>query len=114
VIDRRNAAICPIAHGMLLDFAADRVIQKYQTSTCEQLKAQRDEPKSEKDKLAIEFLRNDPQARVAFIDKIAAPHRSPTRCSNAACSRNILRFFADWAAKKWPLRGSLKLGVGCL
>jgi len=25
-----------------------------------------------------------------------------------------LRFFADWAAKKWPLRGSLKLGVGCL
>ena len=27
---------------------------------------------------------------------------------------NYLRFFADWAAKKWPLRGSLKLGVGCL
>jgi hypothetical protein len=25
-----------------------------------------------------------------------------------------LRFFADVAAKKWPLRGSLKLGVGCL
>ena len=25
-----------------------------------------------------------------------------------------LRSFADWAAKKWPLRGSLKLGVGCL
>jgi hypothetical protein len=25
-----------------------------------------------------------------------------------------LRFFADRAAKKWPLRGSLKLGVGCL
>jgi hypothetical protein len=26
----------------------------------------------------------------------------------------ILRFFADRAAKKWPLRGSLKLGVGWL
>jgi hypothetical protein len=25
-----------------------------------------------------------------------------------------LRFFADRAAKKWPLRGSLKPGVGCL
>jgi hypothetical protein len=25
-----------------------------------------------------------------------------------------LRFFADGAAKKWPLRGSLKPGVGCL
>ena len=61
------------AQGMLLDYAADRVIQKYTTSTCEQLKQQRDEPKSDKDKLAIEFLRNDSQARVAFIDKIAAP-----------------------------------------
>jgi hypothetical protein len=61
------------AHGMLLDFAADRVIQKYQTPTCEQLNAQKDEPKSEKEKMAIEFLPNDSQARVAFIDKIAAP-----------------------------------------
>jgi hypothetical protein len=61
------------AQGMLLDFAAERVIQKYQTSTCVQLKAQKDEPKSEKEKMAIEFLRNDSQARVAFIDKIAAP-----------------------------------------
>jgi hypothetical protein len=37
------------------------------------LKAQRDEPKSEKEKLAIDFLRNDSQPRQAFIDKIAAP-----------------------------------------
>lgn len=61
------------AQGMLLDYAADRVIQKYTTYSCEQLKQLRDEPKSDKDKLAIEFLRNDTQARVAFIDKIAAP-----------------------------------------
>jgi hypothetical protein len=67
------AAGAAAAQGMLLDFAADRVIQKYQTSTCEQLKQLRDEPKSEKEKLAIDFLRNDTQARVAFIDKIAAP-----------------------------------------
>jgi hypothetical protein len=67
------AAGAAAAQGMLLDYAADRVIQKYQTSTCEQLKARRDEPKSEKDKLAIDFLRNDTQARIAFIDKIAAP-----------------------------------------
>ena len=26
----------------------------------------------------------------------------------------VLRFFADRAAKKWPLRGSLKLGIECL
>src|SRR5882672_915900 len=61
------------AQGMLLDFAADKVIQKYQTSTCAQLKQQKAKPKSEKEKMAIEFLRNDSQARVAFIDKIAAP-----------------------------------------
>lgn len=61
------------AQGMLLDYAADRVIQKYTTSTCEQLKAQRDEPKSDKEKMAIDYLRGDSQARVAFIDKIAAP-----------------------------------------
>jgi uncharacterized protein YifE (UPF0438 family) len=61
------------AQGMLLDFAADKVINKYQTATCEQLKAQKDEPRTEREKMAIDFLRNDSQARVAFIDKVAAP-----------------------------------------
>jgi hypothetical protein len=61
------------AQGMMLDYAADRVIQKYQTSTCEQLKAARGEPQSEKEKLALDYLRGDSQARIAFIDKIAAP-----------------------------------------
>jgi hypothetical protein len=61
------------AQGMLLDYAADKVIQKYQGATCEQLRAQKNEPPSEKEKLAVEFLRNDSQARVAFINKIAAP-----------------------------------------
>ncbi len=61
------------AQGMLLDYAADRVIQKYQTSTCEQLKAQRADPQSEKEKMALDYLRNDAQARVAFINRIAAP-----------------------------------------
>jgi hypothetical protein len=73
VSERGLGAGVAAAQGMLLDYAADRVIQKYQTSTCEQLKALRDEPKLEKDKLAIDVLRNDTQARVAFIDKIAAP-----------------------------------------
>jgi hypothetical protein len=61
------------AQGMLLDFAADRVIQKYQTSTCQELRRQKGQPKSAKERMAIDFLRNDSQARVAFIDKIAAP-----------------------------------------
>jgi len=61
------------AQGMLLDFASDKVIQKYQGATCDQLKAQKAEAPSEKEKMAVEFLRNDSQARVAFINKIAAP-----------------------------------------
>ena len=61
------------AQGMLLDHAADRVIQKYTASTCDQLKASRDQPPNEKEKAALDFLRNDSQARQAFIDKIAAP-----------------------------------------
>jgi hypothetical protein len=61
------------AQGMLLDYAADKVIKKFETSTCDELKAQKGEPPSEKQKMAVEFLRNDAQARKAFIDKIAAP-----------------------------------------
>ena len=60
------------AQGMLLDLAADKVIKKYQTSTCDELKAQRKEPPTDKEKEAIEFLRNDSQARVFFINKIAS------------------------------------------
>jgi hypothetical protein len=61
------------AQGMLQDYAADKVIQKFQGATCEQLKAQKTEPPSEKEKAAVAFLRSDDQARKIFIDKIAAP-----------------------------------------
>src|SRR5215831_8006535 len=67
-----GAAVCSFAliaaggvaaQGMLLDFAADKVIKKYEAATCERLKAQKDEPRTEREKMAIEFLRNDSQAR---------------------------------------------------
>ena len=58
---------------MLLDVAADKVIKKYQTATCDELKAQKNEAPTDKEKEAIQFLRNDSQARIAFINKIAAP-----------------------------------------
>jgi hypothetical protein len=61
------------AQGMLADAAADKVIKKYQAATCDQLKAQKLEPPSEKEKIALDVLRDDPKARVAFVDKIAAP-----------------------------------------
>lgn len=61
------------AQGMLVDAAADKVIKKYQAATCDQLKAQKAEPPSEKEKIALDLLRDDPKARVAFVNKIAAP-----------------------------------------
>jgi hypothetical protein len=61
------------AQGMLVDAAADKVIAKYQAVTCDQLKAQKSEPPTEKEKIALDLLRDDPKARVAFVDKIAAP-----------------------------------------
>jgi hypothetical protein len=61
------------AQDMLVDAAADKVIKKFEAATCDELKAQRKEPPSEKEKIALDLLRDDPKARVAFIDKIAAP-----------------------------------------
>ena len=61
------------SRGMVMNAAADEVVKKFQGATCEQLKAQKDEPSSMMKNAAVWFLRAEPQARVAFIDKIAAP-----------------------------------------
>jgi hypothetical protein len=61
------------AEGVLVDAAADKVIAKYQAASCDQLKAQKSEPPTEREKIALDVLRADPKARVAFVDKIAAP-----------------------------------------
>ncbi len=52
---------------------ADKVIGKYQSASCEQLWQQKGQPKSEEEQRAVQFLKNDPQARTAFINKVAAP-----------------------------------------
>jgi len=57
----------------LLDMAADRVVQKYQSATCEQLWEQRGKPKSQEEQNLIQLLRGDPQMRTVFINKIAGP-----------------------------------------
>jgi hypothetical protein len=57
----------------LLDRAANKVVQKYQYSSCEQLWQERGQPKSQREQEAVNFLRSDPQMRAAFIDRVAAP-----------------------------------------
>jgi len=59
----------------VMDMIANKVIQKYQTSTCEQLWQKKSEktPPTQQEQNAIAMLKSDPQMRAAFIDKIAAP-----------------------------------------
>jgi hypothetical protein len=57
----------------IMDKVADKIILKYQQSTCEQLwmkKSEKAPPTAEEQK-AIAFLKSDPQMRAAFINKIA-------------------------------------------
>ena len=57
----------------LMNMVADKVIQKYQTSTCEQLWAQKQQPKSEQEQKVIGLLKSDPQLRTEFMNKVAGP-----------------------------------------
>ena len=57
----------------VLDMVAQRVIEKYQSSSCEQLWEKKGQPKSPREQEAIQMLRNDPQMAAAFINQVAAP-----------------------------------------
>lgn len=57
----------------ILDKVANKVIQKYQNSSCEQLSQERGQPKSQREQEAVNFLRSDPQMRQMFIDRVAPP-----------------------------------------
>jgi hypothetical protein len=59
----------------IMDKVADKLIMKYQQSTCEQLWVKKSEkaPPSAEEQKAIAFLKSDPQMRAAFINKVAAP-----------------------------------------
>jgi hypothetical protein len=61
----------------MMNRIADKVIQKYQQSTCEQLWQERAQkgkaPKTQMEQEALQMLKSDPQMRSAFINKIAAP-----------------------------------------
>ena len=73
------AAVAMASHQQypVMEAIAQKVIQKYQGSTCEQLLADKEKPPDPKqaqtmDK-ALKQLRSDPEMRKAFIDKVAAP-----------------------------------------
>jgi hypothetical protein len=57
----------------IMDRVADKVIQKYQQSSCPQLMAQRDQQKSPQEQRVLQLLRDDPNMRHAFISRVAGP-----------------------------------------
>lgn len=71
----REAEALPPQQYPIMDRVADKVIQKYQTSTCEQLWIKKSEktPPTPEEQKAVAFLKSDPQMRAAFINKIAPP-----------------------------------------
>ena len=62
-----------IAQFPIMDRVADKVVQKYQSASCEQLWQQKSQPKSEEEQRVIGFLKSDPQMRQAFFSKISGP-----------------------------------------
>jgi hypothetical protein len=59
------------------DKLADKVIQKYKTSSCQQLAAEKQQPptaqKAEMEQKLVQTLHQDPQLRQHFLNRIAAP-----------------------------------------
>jgi hypothetical protein len=61
----------------IMEKIAQKVIQKYQTSSCEQLAMERSQPptgeKAQMEQNALEILQNNPQMRAEFINRVAGP-----------------------------------------
>lgn len=70
----QSASKYPVA-----DMLADKIIQKYQSSSCDELKAKKQESASGQEKpkpmeeKVIQELKNNPDMRKHFLDKIAGP-----------------------------------------
>lgn len=57
----------------ILDRVAGKVVQKYQSTSCEQLWEKKGEPKSPEEQRIVGLLRSDPAMRTEFINRVAAP-----------------------------------------
>jgi tellurite resistance protein len=57
----------------ILDRIADKVIAKYQGSSCEQLWQAKGQPHSPEEQKMVSLLRSDPAMQQYFLNKVAAP-----------------------------------------
>ncbi len=59
----------------IMDKVANKIILKYEQSSCQQLQQKESQkpPPSPEEIKAVQFLHSDPQMRLAFINKVAPP-----------------------------------------
>lgn len=59
----------------MLDEVANKVVQKYQTSSCQQLWQEKGQkkPESPMEQKLVQMLHNDPAMRTEFFNRIAIP-----------------------------------------
>ena len=61
----------------IMEKVAQKVIEKYQSASCQQLAQQKSQPptgqKAQVEQRALQLLRNDPQMRTEFLNRVAAP-----------------------------------------
>ena len=67
------AAALAYAQMPVVDAAANRVVQKYQAATCEQLWQNRGKAPSPEEQRVLAFLKQDAAARQEFFNRIAGP-----------------------------------------
>ena len=68
-----GVALVAYAQMPMVDMVAGKVVQKYQSSTCEQLWQNRGKQASPEEQRILQFLKNDQAARQEFFNKIAGP-----------------------------------------
>jgi len=57
----------------ILDAVANKVVQKYQSASCEQLYERKSQPKSPEEQRVVGMLRSDAAMRTEFLNRVAAP-----------------------------------------
>ena len=62
-----------LAQYPILDRIAEKAIDKYQSSSCEQLWQAKGKPHTPEEQKIIGFLKTDPQMRTYFLNKVAGP-----------------------------------------
>jgi hypothetical protein len=64
-------------HYPVMEKIAQKVVQKYQTSSCQDLAKQKSQPPTGKqaqiEQRVVDVLRKDPQMRTEFLNRVAAP-----------------------------------------